>query len=381
VAEPTAQPIKQSRRSEVIVALTILIGTIGILSAVEILLRAQTAAQFGNTEGAFEQSPLYAVDQKTGLRRLNPGARSGKISVNREGFRGPEIAAQSAGNIVQIAFVGHSTTLDPYSGETQNWPFLVSRAIGSDIPDCRVELINGGVPGYGTSSMLRYFDAYVRSHKPVFTFLLTADYNTNFNRQAKAQGVSTSADVRHSWLAANSLLFAKIEKNSRAVMFMRSAYSEVGKLHPDWESAEREFRGTMTEAIEHIASSGSQVAVLTSAHRLRADQTPQEQISAVQSALEFSPYFSIPEMIEAHTRFNRVIEGAAHSSNAILIADENSIPGTPAYWVDSSHFSATGSRLMAARVMRQLHSSQQYRDLIERLVRGCRAIGAKTKGN
>ena len=39
----------------------------------------------------------------------------------------------------------------------------------------------------------------------------------------------------------------------------------------------------------------------------------------------------------------------------------------------TNHFSPPGSRAMAERVMRQLRSSQQYRDLIEGLGRGCRA--------
>src|SRR5437868_2843048 len=114
VAEPGAELTKQSRRMEVIVGLTILLGILGTLIALEGFLRAQAAAQFGTTEGDFERSALYVVDPATGLRRLNPGVRSGKISANSQGFRGPEIAAQTGGKIVQIAFIGHSTTLDPY---------------------------------------------------------------------------------------------------------------------------------------------------------------------------------------------------------------------------------------------------------------------------
>src|SRR5699024_8283234 len=151
---------------------TILLGILGTLAGLEGLLRAQASAQFGDAGRAFERSALYARDPATGMLHLNPGARSGRISVNAYGFRGPEIAAEAGDKIVQVAFLGPSTTRDPYSGETQNWPYLVSRGIAADMPDCRVEFINGGVPGYGTTAMVKYFDVFVRAHKPVLTFLL-----------------------------------------------------------------------------------------------------------------------------------------------------------------------------------------------------------------
>jgi len=360
------------RRIEVVIGLTILVGILGTLIGVEGLLRAQASAQFGNPEAAFEFSALYSRDASTGLYRLNPGARSGKISVNGYGFRGPEIAPQTGGKIVQIAFIGHSTTLDPYSGETENWPYLVSRGIGADMPDCRVEFMNGGVPGYATGGMIRYFDAYIRPHKPVLTFLLTADYNINLNRQAKAQGLATYADRSPDWLADNSLLIAKVQKNSRAVALMRAAYSNAGKLVPNWTQLESEFNKTMTDAITKIAGSSRLVAVLTTAYRLRRDQSRAEQLSSAETELAFAPYLSIPQFIEAQGRLNRVVEAAARKSDAVLIADENSVPGTAQYYADSNHFTPAGSRAMAERVMRQLHRSKQYRNLVEELERRCR---------
>jgi lysophospholipase L1-like esterase len=360
-----------ARRTEIVIGLTILIGILGTLVGLEAVLRAQASAQFGDAQGAFEASALYSRDPATGLLRLNPGARSGTISVNRYGFRGLEIAGQSGGRIVQLAFIGHSTTLDPYSGETENWPYLVSRGVGVDVPDCRVELINGGVPGYGTAAMIRYFDAYVRPHKPVLTFLLSADYNNNFNRQAKAQGLAIYADRSHGWLADHSLLIAKVVKNSKAVALMRSAYSKIGKLVPDWINLEMEFDRTVTNAVEHIASSGSRIAVLTTAYRLRREQSQPEQIAAVQTQLEFTPYLSIPDLLEAQARYNRVVETAVRKSDAILIGDENSVPGTTQYYADSNHFTPAGSRAMAERVMRQLHGSRAYRDMTDELERRC----------
>src|SRR5262249_24649073 len=136
---------------------------------------------------------------------------------------------------------------------------------------------------------------------------------------------------------------------------------------------ESEFDKTMTDAIMQISGSSRRVAVLTTAYRLRSDQSQAEQLSSAQTQLVFAPYLSIPQFIEAQARLNRVVEAAARKSDAILIADENSVPGTGQYYADSNHFTPEGSRAMAERVMRQLRGSKQYRDLAEDLERRCRA--------
>ena len=362
-----------SRRWEILIGILILVGVLGSLAGLETFLRVLEVDQFGEGGGAVEESTLYMVDETTGLRRLRPGARSGSISVNSYGFRGPEVSAESGGKVVQIAFLGHSTTLDLYTGEMENWPHLVAQGVAGDLPDCKVEFMNGGVPGYSTDLMVQYFDTYVRPHKPVLTFLLTTDHDRNLNVQAKAQGLALYSETRNqSWLAKNSLLFAKIFKNATILTLMRSAHSEMNKLKPDWGDLDSRFTETLESAVEHLGSSGTQVALITTAQRLRSTQSKSEQLTAARSELEFSPYASIPTLLELHERYNRIVIDTARKYDALLVGDGDSIPGTAESYVDSSHFTPVGSRTMAQRVMRELHNSTKYQGLLEILTRRCR---------
>ena len=367
-------PPVASRRWEILIGVLILVGVLGSLAGLEVFLRVQEVVQFGQGGGAVDESTLFMLDEKTGLRRLTPNAKSGNISVNSYGFRGPEISAESGGKVVQIAFLGHSTTLDPFAGEMENWPHLVAQGVAGDLPDCKVEFMNGGIPGYSTELMVQYFDAYVRPHKPVLTFLLTTDHDRNMNIQAKAQGFALYAEAgTQSWLVKNSLLFAKIFKNATILTLMRSAHSEMNKLKPDWGDLESRFTETLENTVEHLGSSDTHVAVITAAHRLRSTQSKSEQLAAARSQLEFSPYASIPTLLELHERYNRIVADTARKYDATLIGDSDSIPGTAENYVDSNHFTPVGSRAMAQRVMRELHNSEMYQGLLETLGGRCRA--------
>ena len=53
---------------------------------------------------------LYETDEKTGLRVLVPGARHAGVTINRQGFRGPDIPSAKPGGTLRLAFIGASTT-------------------------------------------------------------------------------------------------------------------------------------------------------------------------------------------------------------------------------------------------------------------------------
>ncbi len=79
-----------------------------------------------------------------------PGYRRGSLSHNREGFRGPEIALQKPEGVFRIVALGGSTTYTEGVADDREIftahleRMLRERGFG------RVEVINGGVPGYNT---------------------------------------------------------------------------------------------------------------------------------------------------------------------------------------------------------------------------------------
>lgn len=85
-----------------------------------------------------------------------PGYRRGALSHNREGFRGPDFSLQKPSGVFRIVALGGSTTYT--EGVSDNREIFTAhlermlreRGFG------RVEVINGGVPGYNTWETLVY---------------------------------------------------------------------------------------------------------------------------------------------------------------------------------------------------------------------------------
>jgi hypothetical protein len=210
----------------------------------------------------------------------------------------------------------------------------------------------------------------VQPHKPVLTFLLTADYDGNMNAEARQQHL-TLFQAKESWLSRNSRLIAKLNKNAAVLSLMRSATSEVNKLKPDWADLDGRFSESLTTAVERLRASGTNIALITTAHRLRPEQPTAEQVAAAKSHLEFAPYASVATLVGISTHYNRIVRDTARKYDTMLIDDVDAIPGTAENYVDSNHFSPAGSRLMAERVTAELHRSAHYRQLVQTLDRQC----------
>ncbi len=101
------------------------------------------------------------------------------------------------------------------------------------------------------------------------------------------------------------------------------------------------------------------VAVATSAIQIRADQNASQKLEASSSALYYTPFMTPDLLIQAYSRYNQVIRNVAAKTGALLIDGEDTIPGDPAHFADTVHFTDAGSQLMADRVVSSLLSDPE----------------------
>ena len=358
------------RFKEILTGLIVLALLFGGLLGGEVFLRLEERARFGEDQAVVEKSSLFIRDEHTGLRRANPGIESGKIRISRQGFRGPDLVEEHTSKRVTIAFLGHSTTFDAYAGETENWPYLVTQLLQQQLQGCTVDFINGAVPGFGPRHMLEYFHAYVEQYAPDITFVLTGSYNADLDDQAQQQGYHVFQSEQE-WLDQYSLLLRKIRKNAEIIQIMRSAFNETNKLQPDWRQLENASKQWLEKMATQLKDAGTAVVFITIASRIRQDLPETEQLAAARSQLYYIPYVTIPTLIKVRELYNETIIATAQKFDTLLVADADSIPPTNDYFIDSSHFTAKGSRRMSERVIEQLDKSQDFINLMAKLKSRC----------
>jgi lysophospholipase L1-like esterase len=337
-----------------------------VVAAAEYAIRVRQTRTYG-TAATVENH--YTVDERIGLRVPIPNLKSGHVTTNSLGFRGPEIQVPKPAGTIRIAFLGASTTwCAEVSSNDMAWPHIATEGLRRAFPGTAFDYVNGGVPGYVVSSSLKNLQYRVAPLQPdvIVIYHATNDLSVELRELAAAKGVTRSAQVEPpSWLANHFLLWNLAEKNFRVWVAQRKAEANVGRLEVDPSSMGERFRRDLTELVRASQQHAKLVAIATFSTQLRAGETPEEQLRASASALYYMPFMTPSGLLASYARYNQIIREVAALTGAVLVDNENDIPGDPQHFADSVHFIDAGSKAMAVRVSRTLIPHPALRALLQ----------------
>jgi lysophospholipase L1-like esterase len=306
-------------------------------------------------------------EQQGDLRVLIPDARTRTISVNSLGFRGPELAQPKPAGDLRIAFLGGSTTFcAEVSGNDMTWPHLVTETIQKEYRDILVDYVNAAVPGYTLKSSLLNFRKRVAPLRPDVTIVYhaTNDLSWEVRSLAMKQGAYEKPGKEGSgWLAEHSQLWYLVVKNLRIKEAQSDAVGASKRLEFSASKLGAKFRRELTQLVIEAKKVSDVVALVTFSHRIRPEQTAEQQWLAAGSALYYMPFMTPQGLMDAFRRYNQIIAEVASETGAILIGDEAVIPADSEHFNDSVHFKDAGSRIMAHRVSETLLNTHEFQAL------------------
>ena len=337
-----------------------------MLLAAEGAIRLRQFLKYGST-AVLED--YWTIDPSTGLRVPVAGRSVGRISINSLGFRGPEIAAAKPEGTVRVAFLGASTTwCAEVSGNEHVWPHLVTAAVARAFPGARFEYVNAGVPGYTMSSILRNLELRVAPLKPDVIVIYEASNNLSgeLRELAARRGIIADARVQQlSWPSRYSQLWYLVEKNLRVRDAQRMARTGEARLEIDPATLGDEFRRELMQVALAARKNARLVVLATFSIQLRRGQSAEQQAKASESAFFYAPFTTPQMLIESYARYNQIVREVARSTGSMLIEGEDEIPGDPAHFTDTVHFSDAGSRAQAQRIGRALAASPDLRRVVD----------------
>lgn len=343
-----------------------LLAVLLLVLAAEGAVRLRQWLKHGTTASFSE---LYRTDERIGLRVLKPNLRIGGLSTNSAGFRGPEIAQPKPAGTVRLAFLGASTTYcAEVSSDAMVWPQLVVDELRRRFPGTDFDFVNGGVPGYSVASSLKNLRHRVAVLEPdiVVVYHATNDLSGEVNRLAREAGLAGAPSPGGpSWLERHSLLWELATKNLRVRAALNDEKAGTRRLQVESSRLGAEFRRDLGTLLQEAKAGGARVAVATFASHLRPGQSPLQQERAAVSALVYMPFMTLNGLVAGYARYNELINEAARAEGALLIGGEDRIPGDPAHFVDTVHFTDQGSRAMAERVIDALYADPAVRSLID----------------
>jgi lysophospholipase L1-like esterase len=339
-----------------------------VLALLALALEGAARARQYLRYGTFGQIHELAPDADTGLLRPVAGQRTGAISINSLGFRGPELTPPSD-EVLRIAFLGGSTTFcAEVSSDAATWPSLVVEQLSARFAPQRFDYVNAGVAGYTSVESRIEFERRVAPLEPdvAVIYHATNDLTRHSRALAVEQGVYRGHADQESWLGRRSLAWYLLEKNLLLERRMAAARAEEARLEVDAARLSAPFRADLEALVASARAVAPRVALVTFSHRARRGQSEEEQHAACVTSFYYMPYMTPLGLIESFEAYNQVIREVAAETGSLLIEAAELVPGDALHFRDSVHLSDAGCAALASIVADGLAADPGFLSLLER---------------
>jgi len=354
--------MQPGKRYTLFTVLFLVVSLVFLLLA-EIGVRTRMYFKYGTFWG-FE---MKVVDQASGLKIPRPNSVNGPIVINSLGFRSPELQQTDPKKVVRFAFLGGSTTFcQEVSGNDMVWPDILTRQLQKAFPNSPIDYINASATAYNASDSLVNLSQRVAPHSPnvVFIYHAVNDIAVNGFKQAREQGVASSNRAQYTWhkkLNEVSLLAELIHKNLGILNRQKKIDLMDNKIELDIDQLAQAFRHDLEMLVNEALNVAELVVIPVFVNHLRADQTPAEkEVASTTHAFHFS-YLTSDDLILAFDTYNDVIREFGVHENVLIIETEDAIEGTPENFIDSVHFTNTGSERLAGHLAMELSNSPRFK--------------------
>lgn len=137
------------------------------LSVLIVLLIAELIMRLSWRMSGWVERPIYQKSANPYLRyELVPGAVSGNIRVNADGFRGPDYPIAKPEGVARIIMLGDSETFSFMLRERDTLAAQLEDELNWGNPKPRYEVLNFGVEGYNTFQELEQLKVKGLKYKP-----------------------------------------------------------------------------------------------------------------------------------------------------------------------------------------------------------------------
>lgn len=122
---------------------------VSVTSIFFILLCAEVIMRFSWEMGGWVKRPIYRKSSNPYLRyELIPGAKTANISINSDGFRGPEYPIAKPSDTFRIIMLGDSETFSFMLTQSDSLAAQLESLLNEESGSVHYEVLNFGVEGY-----------------------------------------------------------------------------------------------------------------------------------------------------------------------------------------------------------------------------------------
>ena len=156
------------------------------------------------------------------------------IKTNSLGLASPEISLNKDTDEYRIFIIGDAFTMPEGMEYESSYPYLLEEKLRKSYPDRHINIINGGVTGYGPNEFLAHLDKYIDTIKPnlvINQFFVNEFEEVNFELHSRNAGIGFDLKKSlRSYYLANTQLPAHYRK------FIEQLFNHENASYRYWKS-------------------------------------------------------------------------------------------------------------------------------------------------
>ena len=304
----------------------------------------------------------------------------GRIHVNAQGFRGPEVAIEKTPGTFRIMTVGSSTTFDPgVTSDKATWPARLQHLLSRAAQGRAIEVINAGVPGYWVIDHLIRLETDLFKYKPDL-IVLYEGHNDLFAALHHGRGVApggatdTPGEVKPvtpwgHWLSRHSLLYGKLMAQVKIFGFVTAGQRALAKAQTAGrsdeeiiESGAQKYERDLSNFLSVARNLGIRVVMPGLVHASGVGTVVERDSALALQWRRAVPFASPATVLRGYVRFNAVLRAVAQRFDATWVpTDSFGLAGVE--WYDGGdpiHFNDRGAERMAERLAAALVASPAF---------------------
>lgn len=330
--------------------LAVVLVWIGLPLGLNALAFLWELAEYGTWWSGDRPAGLY-VERPGRLPALRPGARLRglryQVSINGQGFRGPELTAPWPPEGLRLWAMGGSTTFDIYAPEDgQTWPALLQAELAGALPGRPVEVINAGVPGQTLRGSL---DDLLERGRGLDLDGVVVYHCANDLRELFATSYTRGAPPPpppRGGLGPPDVALVRVLGRARQAggeVVLQGAPRELTAEHV------RDLDGRLRAVVSAVRAEGWVPVLATHALRAPPDATGAQAREGVGESALFMQ--TTPErVLEAFATCNALVAALAEEQGLPLADVRAAVGPEPEHWGDSTHFLPAGSARAAQAI-------------------------------
>ncbi len=298
-------------------------------------------------------APLWRAE-KTGalymehpylFRVPRPGARFQRYRVNAHGFRGPEFSVPKPEGVFRILTLGGSAVWDSdVTADDRTWSARLGEKLNArltrDGRALRVEVVNGGVPGYTSAEtfMNLVWRGVPLEPDMVIVYQGYNDYKPNRHPRF-------TPDYSH-WRALDHTPLRRLARSSRAVYYLTRFAGALQPRPPAFDTAAESgvtaFQDNLASLVVLARARGIE-PVLSTYGLSATERNLRDHPEKLRELERFLPMLTFAGVLDAHRRYNQAVLDLGERLGVPVVRIAEGVPAAFDHYTDHVHFTDRGA--------------------------------------